>query len=221
MSKPPDDDSYSLIIGDPNMITNLILKQDPKIAATVQNPAVEKNLVKYAKLGNEAAFEILYWRYHKPIWNRLVRLVASRQVAEDLHQETFIRAWSNLQHVNDDGFGPWLYRISANLALDYLRRSKKLMFLSFPNVEPERDERFTTSGPEKYACELDLLQQELSQIAPQARTCIILQDVWGYSQREIAVLLKVSVSCVGAYIHRGREQLRQIHCLNIEGGKVQ
>lgn len=220
MSTSPEDD-VGLIAGDPELVASLMLKQDPKIAATLRSPSFEKHLIRHAKRGIDGAFEVLYWRHNKPLWNRIFRLVPNKQTAEDLHQETFIRAWSNLQKFDDDDlFGPWLYRIGANLAIDHLRRSKKLAFLSFPEFEPEDDERFSTSGHEKHACDLDYVEQLLSQISPRTRTCIVLQDIWGYSQREIATLLNVSISCVGAYIYRGREQLRQIHCSNQQGGKV-
>jgi RNA polymerase sigma-70 factor, ECF subfamily len=170
------------------------------------------SFVKYAKKGSHTAFEALYWYYNKPIWNKLGRLIGNRHIVEELHQETFIRAWVNLQKLDSDAqFEPWLYRIAAHVAIDSLRRSKKLMFLSFEGNEVEEgtlNKYLRVDGPEEAICSTDLLEQALTKLTPQFRTCLVLQDVWGYSQREVAQLLKISISCVGSYVSRGREQLR-------------
>src|ERR1700676_967549 len=116
----------SILTGDPQVPT-------PSIKATFLAGAV-----RYARRGDHTAFEVLYWHYNKPIWNRLLRLVGNKEVTEELHQETFLRAWIHLSNMRDDtGFGLWLYRVAANLATDYLRHAKKFEFVPFQKEEGE------------------------------------------------------------------------------------
>src|SRR6266516_265209 len=167
------------------------------------------------RAGDRASFEILFLHYDKPIWNHLLRLVGNKEVAEDLRQETFVRAWTNLPKMGDDmQFGPWLHRIAANVAIDYLRREEKFEFLPFQEDELEGSttvERLSVKSPEEEVCEKDAIEQALAHVSPQSLICLLLQDQWGFSQREIAELLNISVSCVGSYISRGREQFRRAY----------
>ncbi len=174
-------------------------------------------MVASARAGDRSAFEFLYRRYNWPIWNFLMRLVCNREIAEDLHQETFIRAWLKLPEIDakrDLRFGSWLYRLTSHIAIDYLRRANKFDFLSLP--EDESDEcsvvaNLSVKGPEEAFFERNSLEQALMQVWPRFRICLLMQDQWGFSQREIAEILGISVGCVGAYICRGREQFRQAY----------
>ena len=168
--------------------------------------------VQRAQARDRAAFEILYLHYKALIWKRLVHLVGDKEIVHDLFQETFLRAWNKLPETrNVLQFEPWLKRIAANLAIDYLRHEKKLLFLPLPEDEPEGHSLFAfpyVAGPEEQVSEVECIQQALSQMSPRYRVCALLQDQWGFSQREIAQLLNISEKGVSSYISRGREQLR-------------
>ncbi len=177
--------------------------------------------VKCARNRDHAAFEYLYSRYKTLVWKRLVYFVGDREVVYDLFQETFLRAWQKLPEMGQDiPFEWWLKRIAANIAIDYLRHEKKLLFLRLPEDEPEQPLSLEVPGGAGLDEQLDLkesIRQALQQMSPQNRTCVLLQDHWGFSQREIAQMLKISEKTVSAYISRGREQLRQVYtCLTSE-----
>lgn len=168
--------------------------------------------VKRARAGDRCAFEELYKYYKKPIWRCIVQLIGDEESASDLFQETFLRVWKKLPETNDDlQFKPWLYRIAVNLGIDYLRSKKKMQNLSLDNLE-KHSSRFSLQvrSHEEYISEMECLRLALFRLSPQLRTCLILQNVCGFSQKEVADILHISESCVSAYVSRGRYQLRRI-----------
>lgn len=171
--------------------------------------------VQRAQARDHAAFIYLYQRYKAAIWKRLTCMVGEKEVVSDLFQETFLRAWQKLPQMGQDvPFEWWLKRIAANIAIDHLRRAKKLLFL--PLTEDESDNQVSSlfphvAGPEEQLYMRESIQQALRLMSPQNRACVLLQDVWGFSQREIASMLAISEKSVSAYVSRGREQLRQLY----------
>ncbi len=78
-----------------------------------------------ARKGNPVAFTSLFHLHHSRIFTYLVHILGRREEAEDLAQETFLKAWRSLHTLEDDDrFGPWLYRIATHTALDHLRKQK-------------------------------------------------------------------------------------------------
>lgn len=139
---------------------------------------------------------------------------------QDLFQETFLRAWQKLPELKSGvPFESWLKRIAANLAIDYLRHERQALFVSLSGEDGESGARYilpSAVGPE---VEFDLregIRLALQAMSPQNRACVLLQDQWGFSQREIAQLLHITEKSVSAYISRGRERLRRAY-LNLSG----
>lgn len=163
-----------------------------------------------ARTGDQQAFTQLYEHYNGPICTYLAHLVDNDEVGRDLAQETFIRAWKGLPKVHGDiSFRPWLYRIATNVARSYLQRERLMHWL--PWVDDERDisqNMPSVAGPEEQAGEQECIKQVLATLSPQGRTCLLLQHVAGFSQREIATILGISEKSVSAYVSRGREQFR-------------
>lgn len=161
------------------------------------------------------AFERLYEHYRNPLGQRLVYLVGDREVGYDLYQDTFEHLWKKLSPENPiKNFEAWLYEIAKNLAIDYLRRIKRIIFLPLP--ESSSDEPgdqtllglLSVPGHEERTCEIACIRQALEEMSPQYRTCLLLQVLWGYSQHEIADSLEISEKSVSANVSRGRAQLR-------------
>lgn len=171
-------------------------------------------VVRRAQARDREAFEDLYQYFKTSIWRRLTSLVGEREVVNDLFQETFLRAWRGLPETSSDlQFGPWLRRIAANTAIDYLRHSATIE--KFPLLDIDQNEVLPqlpqVAGPETIVSERECLEQALEAMLPRYRVCVLLQDQWGFSQREIAQLLSVTEKCVSGYTSRGRAQLRQIY----------
>ena len=170
-------------------------------------------VVELARAGDGLAFRDLFQKYNGQVCTYLARLVGNDEAGRDLAQETFVRAWKNLPSIrNDEHFKAWLFRIATNLAMSHLRHTRLVRWL------PWHEEEIVTShidlsveGPEAQAGEAECVQYALAQLAPQCRTCLLLQLVAGFSQREIAGSLGISEKSVSAYVSRGREQFRRAY----------
>src|SRR5687768_13872398 len=95
-------------------------------------------LVHDARLGSEEAFGALFERFQTPIVNYIYRLVSDWETANDLAQDTFLKAYQALPRTAENlQISPWLYRIATNTALDALRRRKRITWVPIsPELEP-------------------------------------------------------------------------------------
>lgn len=188
------------------------------IAAVEKEGSLSATIIVRVQARDREAFELLYEQYRKPLWRRLLYLVNNQEVAEELFQETFLRVWKSAptRSLAVD-FDRWVYRIAKNLAIDYLRSTAHHTWLPLPEQEAERGsegplpEQLYTVGPEEHICARSSLQQALAQMSPQYRVCVLLQDVWGYAQKEIAESLGISEKTVSSNISRGHKQLRMLY----------
>jgi RNA polymerase sigma-70 factor (ECF subfamily) len=181
-----------------------------------------------AQARDHAAFERLYEHYKIPVWRRLFYLVGNKESAYDLFQETFLHVWKSLpKKPPEAAFEPWLYRIAKNLAIDYLRHANQLTFLPLPESESDEPKEYaffgllSFAGHEERVCETICIQQALECMSLQYRMCLLLQDVWGYSQREIAESLAISEKAVSSNVSRGRKQLRVAYQNMANGFQIQ
>jgi RNA polymerase sigma factor, sigma-70 family len=172
-------------------------------------------LIKRAKARDFLAFELLYHAYKKVIWERLAFLLGDKETAHDIFQETFLRVWINLPELKQEvPFEAWIRRIAVNLAIDYLRHEKKVVFVSLSHEGLEQrswDVGIYMDSPEIRLSEQDYIEQTLARLPLRYRTCLLLQDHWGYSQREIAQILNISEKGVSAYVSRSRKLFREIY----------
>jgi RNA polymerase sigma-70 factor (ECF subfamily) len=137
-------------------------------------------------------------------------MVGNDELGRDLMQETLIRAWTSLPELRaDQHFKAWLYRIATNLARSHLRRARLIRWLPWTQTEEGASlKALSIEGPEERVSEADIISKTLLGLSPQYRTCLLLQVVGGFSQRDIALLLGISEKSVGSNVCRAREQFR-------------
>jgi RNA polymerase sigma-70 factor (ECF subfamily) len=159
-------------------------------------------LVHDARLGSEEAFGALFERFQTPIVNYIYRLVSDWETANDLAQDTFLKAYQALPRTAENlQISPWLYRIATNTALDALRRRKRITWVPI-NAESEPYANDTAARQ----AESDAIQRALEQVPADQRTCLVLNMSQGMSYKEIAETLGISVNLVAVRIFRGREK---------------
>ncbi|TBR10210.1 MAG: sigma-70 family RNA polymerase sigma factor [Lysobacter sp.] len=165
-------------------------------------------LVDGARSGSVVAFESLYRRHVARVHGVVSRLVGGQGTrAEDLTQETFVRAWQSLSTFrNDAHFGTWLHRLAVNTALMELRRRKV-------RVHDEGDDtRLDSVGSADSAGHATALRLDLGRavasLPPRARAVLVLYDVEGWKHEEIAAELGMAVGSSKAQLHRARGLLR-------------
>lgn len=171
----------------------------------------ERNLVLRAKGGDQLAFEALYERYNDRLCRYLTRLVGNDGIGCELTQEVFLKAWESLLGLRDPSrFASWLYRIATNRAYNHQQHAKLLHVIPWEEYGMGA-ETPSVAGPEEEVEETELLKLALAHVSPTYRPCLILYVVEEFSQRQIAELLQIKESCVGKYVSRGKEELRQIY----------
>ncbi len=169
------------------------------------SPDSEADLVRRARGGEIEAFEDLYRAHVGRVYAVTVRMVADPGLAEELTQESFVRAWRRLSSFRGtSAFGTWLHRLAVNVALDALR-ARRRWHERFTDEQPACPPTASTADP---AGALDL-ERGIAQLPPRARTVFVLHDVEGYKHREIAQLLELSVGACKAHLHRARRRLRE------------
>ena len=153
---------------------------------------------------NTWSFEQIYDEYKTPIYNYVYHLVGDREQADDLTQDTFLKAFLALPKMDANlNLSAWLYRIAKNVAIDYFRRIKKIpVSLDVLPYEVERN-----LPDEDSVLAYMHFEQVLFEMPEQQRKCLqLLAD--GLSYEEIASCLKLELGTVLAYVSKGRKKLR-------------
>lgn len=183
----------------------------------------DQEIVALAKEGREAAYRELIRRYERPVFSLILRMVRDRQLAEDLAQETFIKALNAIASYRPEfKFSSWIFKIANNAAIDQLRRREvdTLSIDGAPNATSADDIEATalqvgdkgeTPLAELEARELGThIERAISRLRPEYRSCIMLRHVEGLAYEEIAQLLDLPLGTVKTYIHRARHELRDM-----------
>ncbi|RYL94243.1 RNA polymerase sigma factor SigW [Sporolactobacillus sp. THM7-4] len=178
----------------------------------------EKRLIKKVKKGDHQAFAELVDKYKNSVYSICLRMVGNSQEAEDLSQETFIRAYKHIDQFDTDRkFSTWIFRIATNLSIDFLRRKKPSVSLDaeLPGTDGLELKEILASGealPDELVVWSEterIVQYEIDRLREKYRSAIILKYIQGLSLKEISEILGVPIGTVKTRIHRGREILRK------------
>lgn len=170
-------------------------------------------LVKKSQLGDRSAFEQLVLRHQELVFSLAYKLTGNREMANDVAQEAFIRAWKAIEKFRGDStFSTWIYRITVNTAWTLRKKAKKHNTLNIDDTyEPiVIDEK---KDPEMVAINSDLssvLSKALNNLPVEQRIIVELKNIEGRSHKEIAEYLDISVTAAKVRLHRAHQRLRQI-----------
>ena len=172
--------------------------------------AEERALLQAAQSGDRQAFGRLVEPYRRALTIHSYRMLGSPHDAEDVVQETLLRAWRNLERYQPRApLSSWLYRIATNASLDELERRPRRPQPVQPYADaPLREADAPTYDPAaRYALreglELGLLTA-IQQLPGRQRAVLILRDVLGWTSPEVAELLETSVAAVNSALQRAR-----------------
>ncbi|MFN0052921.1 MAG: RNA polymerase sigma factor [Planctomycetales bacterium] len=172
----------------------------------------DARLVEEVRHGSQEAFEQLVRRYEGRLLSVLLRFVRDRELARDLSQETFLRVFERIDQFDPSRrFGPWLFRIGVNLALDFLRRRKRRIWPSlFSESRMEKSPDPPVSDPRT---QLDLEQEVrkvLEGIPEKYRTVLILRDLENFSTSEIAAIMHRKEATIRWRLAEARSRFQHI-----------
>lgn len=174
---------------------------------------LEEEWLEKARQGDEDAFTILVETYQTPVYNLCYRMLGESGSAEDAAQETFWRAWQNLNRYDPQrSFITWLLSIAAHFCIDQQRKRRVSIFEldEFPDFDISNPQEPT---PEKVVTlneEDTALHKLINQLSPQDRAAVILKYWNDCSEEEISQMLSLTVSAVKSRLHRARKQLAEM-----------
>jgi RNA polymerase sigma-70 factor (ECF subfamily) len=215
----------------------------PMMNNTVINPQQEDSRLVAAKNGDKDQFSELAEPYRRELQIHCYRILGSLQEADDLVQETFLRAWRRLDtYQGRASLRAWLYKIATNACLDVLdqRHSRRLLPMDiYPasdptaTIDPPPSEIYWLEPfPDEWLVDQTAINPEaryslyesvslafltaLQALPPRQRAALILTDVLDWSAREVAELLETSISSVNSALHRARVTLAKHYQGNIQ-----
>lgn len=177
-------------------------------------------LVRAACEGNVDAFGMLVERYEQQVFRVVRPMAESRQDAEDITQEAFIKAFCNIRTFEGRAaFSTWLIRIAVNEALGRIRRRRKFpvnpLELAYPDAEGTAELQIAnrSASPEELCREQELremLARAVHRLPPRLRIVFVLRDVHGLSALQTTEVLGVTVGAVKTRLFRARQRMRQL-----------
>lgn len=174
-------------------------------------------LAQRARDGDNDAFEEIFRVYHTRIYNYVYRMVGNVQDAQDLTQDSFLKAYrALLRGAQPENLSAWLYRIASNTCLDALRRRRLIHWqpleklLTILNVASARSPEEQVLQSERRTGHQSEIERVLAQLPPRYRMYLILREREGFSYQEIAAATGDSLDTVKVTLYRARERARQI-----------
>ncbi len=160
---------------------------------------------------NNKSLEDVYKLHINPLYGYLLRICAHPQTAEDLVQETFIRAYEHLEGYQGEDVRPWLFRIAYNAYLDWYRREKRQVQTD-PQMMAELNQG-TAPGPEESYLFREQVNQWLravNSLPEKSRQVILLRDYYDFTYQDIAHILNLSLTNVKVTIFRARKKIKEV-----------
>lgn len=170
----------------------------------------EQELMRQVQEGDELAFGQIVTAYKDRIVNYLYQFTGDYQKAVELSQETFLRVYFKASQYRPIApLSSWIYAIATNLARTEMKKARRAPLISLEEIAThEVEERVYSEDPPDPGL-LKNLREALNSLHPRYRIPVILKDIEGFSQEEIAEILKKPVGTIKARISRGRHFLKK------------
>lgn len=179
----------------------------------------QKNVIGHiqkALSGDAKAFEWIMKKYQKRIYYTVLQVVMNHDDADDILQDTFIKAYTKLETFDSSyPFYPWLYRIAINTSLNYQKKKARLRAVSLDEVDGNNNHADLAESPSQM---FDVEENELvrnlkialSKIPDEQRTVFILRVQDDLSYQEISDTMNISIGTVMSRLSRARDKLRNL-----------
>jgi len=182
-------------------------RQVTQIPFNATEKAKDYTLLQQIQGGSQEAFNRLVDRYKNRLFNLVVRMIPTREEAEDIVQETFLRVY---QHKNNFDpkycFSTWIYTIALNLAKNNLRRKKKVKFLELFDLEETSEEPAVEPGRVALG---PWIEKEIEKLPEKYRVAFLLREMDRLPYEEIAEITGVPTGTVKSRVNRARTILAE------------
>ena len=178
----------------------------------------EKELIERILDGDQDAFAALVEAYRKSVYNLCLRMVSNPTDAEDLAQEAFLKVWRGLRFYKfESSFSTWLYRLTGNVCIDFIRKKKRksAVSLTAPDAEEgiELEISDTDPGPEEQLLHREdhrAIAEAMAQLEEDDRMILTLRVVEELSYEQIGQIMDLKEGTVKSRLARARTKLRKI-----------
>lgn len=200
-----------------------VVPEEPSTTKTADKPEVngpseERALVARAKEGDMTAYDELIRRYQERIYATVYNMTSNHEDANDLAQESFIKAYSALKSFKgDSSFFTWIYRIAVNKTINFLKQRKNRMHMSLNDLDfnaehdPDLVALVSDKTPRRDA-NLAELQEKLNaamqKLSEDHRMVVTLHDIQGMSHEEIGKIMECNTGTVRSRLFYARQQLQ-------------
>ena len=180
----------------------------------------ERELVRLAQSGTEAAFEELVRRHQHRVFSLVGGILRRREDVEDVVQQVFLKAFVSIKRFDlRAAFSTWLYKISVNECWDYLRKKKVRPLVYEADLSEEQVSRLDgivtadrpRVGADDRAEAKQLVEWMLEKLPEQDRELLILKEIEGFSVQELADILDLNVNTVKVRLFRARGRLMDVY----------
>ncbi len=189
-----------------------IAKQSRAYSGTLMNSA--EDLIARVRRGDDEAFRLIFERYARPIISFIYDMVGERGLAEELTQETFVRAYKNIHALRDETkLSTWLFGIAKNVARESLRSRRALdrnVNLDDQDVMELRDKSLAPDGQlldKELSC---TIRDALAQLDEDKRLVFTLKVLQQQSYEQIAGITGFSIPKLKTDLHRARAEMRRL-----------
>lgn len=175
----------------------------------------EKKIIEKVLSGDANAFEELVLRYEKTVYNLALRMVGDRDDAFDMTQEAFIKAYGSLSSFRGDSkFSVWIYRITTNVCLDFLRSKSRKQQVSLTVSDDDEDAQLDIPDPKAdpeqqliKKISMQSVEEGLKTLPDKQRQILVMRELGGMSYAEIGKALSIEEGTVKSRIFRARKRL--------------
>ncbi len=193
------------------------MSNEPKTELRSEYPD-DLDLVHRSQAGDSAAYEELVRRYHGRIYGLVYSMTSSREDAEDLAQEVFVKAWKALGHFREQsGFYTWIYRIALNRTINFRKRRNRRQTVNFDEFDPdiktaESYREFSSKGSVLRKMSLGEFQEKMNgallKLSEKHRAVVVMHDVQGMAHADIAKVVRCSEGTVRSRLFYAHKQLQ-------------
>jgi RNA polymerase sigma-70 factor (ECF subfamily) len=213
-------DMATLVLDNPSLgVGSATQPEGRQDLAAGLDPMSDAAIMLRAASGDEAGFNYLAEKYHRPIFYFLFRMVHNQAIAEELAQEVFLRVYRSRQSYRAEArFSTWLYRIATNLAVNHARDTKyervaRNVYLDAPDEQTGTTPDVADSEP---SVEQNLLREErmkairthVMALPERQRMAVLMHKYQGMDYHEISEVLKLSESATKSLLFRAYQTLR-------------
>ncbi len=198
------------------MQASVCFQADAAARAPAPKMLLDFTVIERARSGDPAAFNEVVQTYRRRIFGTIARLIGRPEDVEDVAQEVFIRLYYSLDQLRSaEVFEPWLYRLTVNAALDYLRKRKKryhesrVSDLSEQQVMMADASAGTRAGHEEsYRARVrETVDELLSAVSEEDRILLTLKEVEGLSLKELEQIYRVNENALKVRLFRARQRV--------------